>query len=167
MEKKKNVSKAAAALDNALGIATEDIIEASIIEDVPASIPESNFEIIPAGGDKVLTQRDKDVEDDYDLARATMKGLLGKANTAIDRILELAKDSDHPRVIEVASGLIKTTADVATDLMKVHKVKNDLEHPGQKTAPDGGGETVNTTTVYIGSTADLKKQIDKSEDSNK
>ena len=48
------------------------------------------------------------VEDDAQHARETLRNLIDKGNEAIDGILHIAKNSDHPRAYEVAGQLIKT-----------------------------------------------------------
>jgi len=162
-KRKNTISKSTKALDEALNIA-EDIIEAEVIEDVPTIVEESNVQIITASDqNNSVSKRENEIESDYDLARTTMRGLLVKGNEAIERILELAKGSEHPRVIEVAAGIIRDTSNVAKDLMQVHKIRNDVETPGSKGSTGEGGETKDgVTNVFIGSTADLKKAIDDS-----
>jgi len=92
------------------------------------------------------------VEDDAEHARNTLNSLIDKGNTAIDGILHIAKNSDHPRAYEVAGQLIKTVSDVAKDLLEVQKRKKDL----QKTdAPK-----INTqNNLFVGSTSELMKAM--------
>lgn len=92
-------------------------------------------------------------EDDFDLARNTMKDLINKNNTIIDSIVDLARNSESARVYEVAGQLMKTQSEMAKDLMSLHKQKVDLT---------GEAPTKNITTnniVFAGSTSDLMKMI--------
>lgn len=92
-------------------------------------------------------------EDDFDLARDTMKNLINKNNSIIDSVVELAKNSESARVYEVAGQLMKTQSEMAKDLMALHKQKLDLT---------GEAPTKNITTnniVFAGSTSDLMKMI--------
>lgn len=92
-------------------------------------------------------------EDDFDLARNTMKNLINRNNTIIDSIVDLAKNSESARVYEVAGQLMKTQSEMAKDLMSLHKQKVDLT---------GESPTKNITTnniVFAGSTSDLMKMI--------
>ena len=57
-----------------------------------------------------------DIEKDYRLQRDTFHTLVEKGSTAIDGILELAKEGEHPRGYEVAGNLIKQVAEVAEKL---------------------------------------------------
>ena len=72
---------------------------------------------------------DKDAEVDFDTGRENLYKMLEKGNNAIDGILALAKEGEHPRAYEVAGQLIKTVADVSKDLMamqeKLKKLKDE------------------------------------------
>ena len=57
-----------------------------------------------------------DVENDYKYQRENFYNLVEKGSTAIDGILELAKESEHPRTYEVAGNLIKQVAEVTEKL---------------------------------------------------
>ena len=48
-----------------------------------------------------------DVKDDYDFARAKYYSLSEKGDEAIELMLELARDSEHPRAFEVLSNMMK------------------------------------------------------------
>jgi len=73
-----------------------------------------------------------EVETDAALARKNIKSLLDKGNGAIDNLLLVAQESEHPRAYEVAANFIKTLADLNKDLLEVQKKKSDLR-PTQTT----------------------------------
>ena len=79
---------------------------------------------------ELVIPQDKDVEIDFDTGRENLYNMLKKGNDAIDGILALAKEGEHPRAYEVAGQLIKTVADVSKDLMamqeKLKKLKKCL-----------------------------------------
>jgi hypothetical protein len=104
--------------------------------------------LLPAVVSEALQQ-----EDDFDLARDTMKNLIHKNNSIIDNIVELAKNSESARVYEVAGQLMKTQSDMAKDLMSLHKQKVDLT--GEAPAKN----ITNNNIVFAGSTSDLMKMI--------
>jgi len=104
--------------------------------------------LLPAVVSEALQQ-----EDDFDLARDTMKNLIHKNNSIIDNIVELAKNSESARVYEVAGQLMKTQSDMAKDLMSLHKQK--LEITGEAPAKN----ITNNNIVFAGSTSDLMKMI--------
>ena len=92
------------------------------------------------------------IEDDAEHARNTLNALIDKGNEAIDGILHIAKNSDHPRAYEVAGQLIKTVSEVAKDLLEVQKRKKDLQ---KIDAPK-----INTqNNLFVGSTSELMKAM--------
>jgi hypothetical protein len=120
----------------------EKLNEIFNIEDVP------NEPMLPVVVPEVVQQ-----EDDFDLARDTMKNLINKNNSIIDSIVDLAKNSESARVYEVAGQLMKTQSEMAKDLMSLHKQKVDLT---------GEAPAKNITTnniVFAGSTSELMKMI--------
>ena len=77
---------------------------------------------------ELVIPQDKDVEIDFDTGRENLYNMLKKGNDAIDGILALAKEGEHPRAYEVAGQLIKTVADVSKDLMAMQeKLKRCLK----------------------------------------
>ena len=87
--------------------------------------------------------------------RKKLYNLLDKGNEAIDGILNLAKEGEHPRAYEVAGQLIKTVSEVSQNLLdlqdKLKKVKD---------IPDKGPKNV-TNALFVGSTTELQKMLKK------
>ena len=119
---------------------TSEVIEASEI----STVEETKEMIVPI---------DKDAEIDFDTGRENLYKMLDKGNDAIDGILALAKEGEHPRAYEVAGQLIKTVADVSKDLMAMQeKLKKPKEVPNQ-------GPTSVTNALFVGSTTELTKLL--------
>jgi hypothetical protein len=79
---------------------------------------------------ELVVPQDKDAEVDFDKGRENLYKMLDKGNDAIDGILALAKEGEHPRAYEVAGQLIKTVADMSKDLMAMQeKLKKLKEVP--------------------------------------
>lgn len=99
-------------------------------------------------------QTDPTVDNDFLVARKNINSLLTKGNTAIDQLLLVAKETEHPRAYEVAANLIKTLGDLNKDLLDLQKKKKELL---------GANSTGNTTNidkaVFVGSTNELVKLI--------
>jgi len=94
------------------------------------------------------------IEDDAEFARQNLRTLIQKGNDAADHIVEIAKQSEHPRAFEVAAGLLKNLADMNKDLLEIQKRKQDLQ-PKQVTQ-----QNINVDkAVFIGSTSELIKQL--------
>lgn len=105
-------------------------------------------ELLPAEPKKQLT-----VVTDYEYARGNMLSILEKGQEALDGVLEVAQQSQHPRAYEVVAGLIKTLADANKDLLELQKRQKDIADP-----EDSKPQTVNNN-LFVGSTAELQKLI--------
>lgn len=107
--------------------------------------------------DKPITVHQSQAENpDADYSRANYYNLIEKGNEALDGILEVAKESQHPRAYEVAANMIKNLSDVTEKLMILQKQKQDLkpkDSENQKTL------NIDKAVVFTGSTTDLLKQI--------
>ena len=107
-----------------------------------------------------LTGED-DIEDDYKYQRDNFYNLVEKGSAAIDGILELAKESEHPRTYEVAGQLIKNVAEVTEKLGDLQEKMRKL-----KEVPSNAPRNV-TNALFVGSTTELQKMLkDKIEDGN-
>ena len=102
---------------------------------------------------EVMVPEDKDPDIDFETGRKNLYNLLDKGNEAIDGILNLAKEGEHPRAYEVAGQLIKTVSEVSQNLLdlqdKLKKVKD---------IPDKGPKNV-TNALFVGSTTELLKML--------
>ena len=94
-----------------------------------------------------------DIEEDYEYQRRQFYNLIEKGSNAIDGILELAKESEHPRTYEVAGQLIKNVAEVTEKLGDLQKKMKDL-----KEVPNTAPKNV-TNALFVGSTKDLQKML--------
>ena len=94
-----------------------------------------------------------DVDADYKYQRDNFYNLIEKGQNAIEGILNVAKESDHPRGYEVAGNLIKQVAEVTEKL-------GDLQEKMQKLkeVPNSAPKNV-TNALFVGSTAELQKML--------
>jgi len=100
------------------------------------------------------------VDSDTEFARQNIRELIKKGGYAIDQILEVAKQSEHPRAYEVAAGFIKNMADLNKDLLELQKRKKDLQAvSGKESSKDVNIDKA----VFVGSTAELMKLIKNKE----
>ena len=101
----------------------------------------------------ISVPEDKDPDIDFETGRKNLYNLLDKGNEAIDGILGLAKEGEHPRAYEVAGQLIKTVSEVSQNLLdlqdKLKKIKD---------IPDKGPKNV-TNALFVGSTTELQKML--------
>jgi len=116
----------------------------------------TNVEIVPST--EVVPVKFEDVvETDTEYARRNIRDLIDKGSVAVDNLLQVSKESEHPRAYEVVAGLMKTMADLNKDLLELQKRKKDLQ-PQLDNASNRGNITVEKA-VFVGSTAELLKQI--------
>lgn len=92
-------------------------------------------------------------QDDFDLARTTLRDLIGKNQDVLNDLVSIAKSSEHPRAFEVAGQLIKTQSDIAKDLIGIHKQKKEIDGEEPQSI-----QTQNNI-VFAGSTSELMKMI--------
>ena len=102
---------------------------------------------------ELVIPQDKDVEIDFDTGRENLYKMLKKGNDAIDGILALAKEGEHPRAYEVAGQLIKTVADVSKDLLELQEKLKKI-----KDVPNRAPKNV-TNALFVGSTTELTKLL--------
>ena len=113
----------------------------------------NELEVIQKETKDLVVPQDKDPEIDFETGRKNLYNLIDKGNEAIDGILSLAKEGEHPRAYEVAGQLIKTVSEVSQNLLdlqdKLKKVKD---------IPDRGPKNV-TNALFVGSTTELQKML--------
>tara|TARA_B100001559_G_C16489830_1_gene617931 strand:- start:2037 stop:2483 length:447 start_codon:yes stop_codon:yes gene_type:complete len=125
----------------------EKINEAlGIVGDIETSMPEDNKVIPRPSGDD-------EKEIDYKYSRENFYNLIERGQDAIDGIITLAKESEHPRTYEVAGQLIKNVAEVTEKLMQL---QNDMKK--LKEVPSNAPKNV-TNALFVGSTAELQKAL--------
>ena len=128
--------------------------ELGVIEKiVPTAVPK----IIP----NTIEVSEDDIENDYKYQRENFYNLVERGSDAIEGILELAKEGEHPRAYEVAGQLIKNVAEVTEKLGDLQEKMRRL-----KEVPSNAPTNV-TNALFVGSTMELQKMLkDKIEDEN-
>ena len=101
-----------------------------------------------------LPDRTENVETDYRYARENLYNLVERGQDAIDGILELSKETEHPRAYEVAGQLIKTVGETAEKLIDLQSKLKKLEGEEQKVGTQHNH-------LYVGSTSELQKFLKK------
>ena len=123
-------------LDNVLGIT--DVVETATST---VTLPQ-------------VRKPDEETDNDYKYQRENFYRLVERGQDAIDGILELAKESEHPRTYEVAGQLIKNVADVTAKLgelqLKMQKLK-EVPSNAPKNVTNGSTFRVRFQTASLGS----------------
>jgi hypothetical protein len=135
------MSKQHDALDEVLGIA--DVVENSVevvSPPKPVLVPKTEHNEV-------------DIDNDYKYQRENFYNLIERGQDAIDGILDLARESEHPRTYEVAGNLIKQVAEVTEKLGDLQSKMKKL-----KEVPNSAPKNV-TNALFVGSTAELQKML--------
>jgi hypothetical protein len=129
---------------------TKDILDEIL------DIEETTGELVEGKPSTLTIKRDDkldDVDSDYKYQRENFYNLIERGQDAIDGILEVAKQSDHPRSYEVAGNLISQVAEVTEKLSRLQSSMKRL-----KEVPSNAPKNV-TNALYVGSTAELQKLL--------
>jgi len=98
------------------------------------------------------------IDYDYDYSRATYYELIEKGKESLDLMIEVARESEHPRAFEVLSGMVKNISDVNDRLMDLNKKQKDIKMP-DKTEQ----KQITNNNVFLGSTTDLQRLLQNEE----
>ena len=129
-------------LDNVLGIVDDpvDVVTKDVTPPKPVLVPKTE-------------NNEADIDNDYKYQRENFYNLIERGQDAIDGILDLAREGEHPRAYEVAGNLIKQVADVTEKLGDLQEKMKKL-----KEVPNIGPKSV-TNALFVGSTAELQKML--------
>lgn len=98
-----------------------------------------------------------DIKSDYDYARSQYYRLSEQGQEAIEMMMELARDTEHPRAFEVLANMLKQNAEITDKLMDLQKKKKDIQSTKEREALPGAAVTNNN--VFLGSTTELQKML--------
>ena len=109
----------------------------------------------PSPVPRTIDETKSDIDNDYVNSRDNYYNLIDKGNQAIEGILDIAKEGQHPRAYEVAGQLIGQVAQTVDKLQDLQKKLKDL-----KEIP----KTANTqikNALFVGSTNELQKTLNR------
>jgi trans-2-enoyl-CoA reductase len=124
-------------LDNALGLNTVPMIYDDEKENLPAVVSEQT-------------------DDDIDQARTGLYDALSLSQQAVQDMLAIAQQSQHPKAYEILNSSIKTMADISMGLADLQLKKQRLNKGVVQPASEGGV----TNNLFVGSTAELQQMIE-------
>ena len=99
---------------------------------------------------------DEQKDNDYEYTRETLYDLIEKGREGIEEMIEVARQSEHPRAYEVLAGLIKDTANTSEKLMDLHRKVTQLDQM-LLPSPEPQGNTTNN--LFVGSTTELQRML--------
>jgi hypothetical protein len=98
---------------------------------------------------------------DYDYSRMNHYSLIERGSEALDGILAVARESQHPRAYEVAATMMKNLSDMTDKLILLQKQKQEMERVANPTPT----QVTVDKAVFVGSTTELLRKI-KNESAN-
>lgn len=98
----------------------------------------------------------QEIEYDISVVRSNYHDIIESGKEMLNRAQEIAEQSEHPRALEVFSGLLKNLADINSQLLDVHVKKKEILEV--KSEPQVN-QVTNNTAVFVGTMTDLIKKI--------
>jgi hypothetical protein len=99
-----------------------------------------------------------DAEEDYSFARQHIKKLINTSDEAIASMHALASDAEHPRAFEVLSNMIKSAADMNSQLLSLQKERKKIVQEPEPGSVKGNNTTTNNS-IFVGTTTELQKLL--------
>ena len=109
----------------------------------------------PSPVPRTIDETKSDIDNDYVNSRDNYYNLIDKGNQAIEGILDIAKEGQHPRAYEVAGQLIGQVAQTVDKLQDLQKKLKDLKQVPNKTSANI------KNALFVGSTAELQKMLNR------
>src|SRR5210317_1822899 len=138
-------------------------LEDKVNEILGINEPEPKKEVIKQDFKPAVPRREDndkaDVDNDYKYSRENYYNLIERGQEAIDGILNIAREGEHPRAYEVAGQLIGQVAGTVDKLQDLQKKLKDL-----KELPKSANQNIKNA-LFVGSTAELQKMLKKDESS--
>lgn len=100
---------------------------------------------------------DKQVEADLKYVRDNLYDLISSGSTAIDQMMSIADQSQHPRAYEVLANMIRQMVETNKDLLDIHEKKKKIQSQQEQKS------TVNNN-LFVGSTKDVLELIKQSQE---
>jgi hypothetical protein len=102
---------------------------------------------------KVEPAKDDKLENDFQYARENLYNIIERGTDALNGIVDLANQSQHPRSFEVVADLVRTLSGANKDLLDIQKKMKDMD-------PEAHGPKKVENNLFIGSTKDLTDLLD-------
>lgn len=122
--------------------------------------PEPNTAIVPQ---HTVIERpvDSQISKDFEYARENLMDVIEKGQEALFDMMDVARQSQHPRAYEVISTLMTTLVGANKDLLELQGKKKKL----MDADPAANAQQV-TNNLFVGSTAELQKMLDQRRNNN-
>jgi hypothetical protein len=98
-------------------------------------------------------------ENDFQYVRENLYDVIDKSREALDSVMQLAQQSQHPRAYEVLNQLLRTVADVSNNLTDLHIKRTKIEVDKQRSGVGNINNRTINNNVFVGTTADIQKLL--------
>ena len=96
----------------------------------------------------------EDLADAYEQTKSNLQDLIDQGKDAMEEMLAVAKNSQHPRAFEVYGKLLNNVVDANKELLSVQKQMREMD----KKNPPAGSTTIDKA-IFVGSTSELNRLI--------
>ena len=117
------------------------------------------FEIAPTSKNETVVYKtpevngDDETDIDFQYARENIYNVIERGSDAMDGLLEVARETEHPRAYEVVGQLVDKLTNANKELMGLHKTKKSMSDEVVRSPQNV------TNALFVGSTADLQKML--------
>jgi len=118
----------------------KDVVDAEIIESTDKPISKVD---------------DSEAERDYKFARENYIDIINSGHQALQDLMDVASQSQHPRAYEVLATTMKTLMDANKELVELSSKKEEKNKPKEV----NNGAQVTNNNLFVGSTADLLQTL--------
>ena len=119
------------------------------------NLPEKIEDVNNKNEIKPVDNIDETVDNDFKYARENLYNIIERGSDALNTLVDVANQSQHPRAFEVVGQLVKTLSDTNKDLLELQKkvkvIKKDIPDQPQNV----------TNSLFVGNTSELQKMINK------
>lgn len=105
-----------------------------------------------------MSDKKDNVQNDYDYSRETLYELIEKGKDALENMIEVARESEHPRAYEVLSGLIKNVSETNDKLMDLNKKQQQMYEKDEVKQVEN-----QQNNFFLGSTTDIQKMLQEND----
>jgi len=100
--------------------------------------------------------KDQQADHDVEQVRDNLYNAVDTAKQALEDMILIAQQSQHPKAYETVNSLLKTYADISMGIADLHMKKQRIS--GKQKTEEAGPNVTNN--LFVGSTAELAKMIE-------
>jgi predicted transcriptional regulator len=104
----------------------------------------------------IAKAHDDSARNDFEAARANLYQVIQTGNEAMDKLTEIAGQSQHPRAFEVLAKLMDTMVNTNKELLELQSKIRDID---AKDSPISEQAKTINNNLFVGSTAELQKVL--------